>query len=258
MSTNKARGELAERGVTLLRAAVSADILDGLRDAVAANAALGRPLSSQVLFTHGPPPVDRPPLTSIMNTYIGPFRHAGAGSTRAQVEAIRPLAAELLGEPPVLLQDVLLIKYPGQKVFPWHQDFGFWPVDKPLGVVLWVPLQATDPSSGAVRFAAGSHALGPRPVVDLHNGQPQADGAALGFDPDEWPAFTPSFEVGDVAAFTPLTFHSSPPMQRQGKRAAWSCVFLSPRVRWSHANAPNHPFCKHLPDGELIAEHMNA
>ena len=254
MSTERAQQDLAERGVTLLKGAVSPALLHRLREAVAANRAANRPMSRQVLSTHGEAPVGRPPLTALMDQWLSPFLYEGPGSTRAVADALRPLAAELLGEPGVLFQDLLLIKREGQRAFPWHQDFGYWPVDKPMGVVLWVPLQPSDGESGALRFAAGSHRLGPRPVVDLHDGTPQRAGADLNFAPEAWPTFAPTYEAGDAVAFTPITFHASPAMRRPGERAAWSCIFLSPRARWRHMNAPNHPLCKVVIDGAPVTE----
>lgn len=254
MNTNRVRFDFEEKGVALLKGAVSPATLQILRAAVAANRAEDRPMSRQVLYTHGQVPANRPPLTALMDQWLSPFQYAGPGSTLAAADALRPLAASLLGEPGVLFQDLLLIKRQGQKAFPWHQDFGFWPVDRPMGVVLWVPLQPSDGASGALRFAVGSHRLGPRPVVDLHDGRPQQEGSNLGFDPDAWPSFAPAYEAGDAVAFTPTTFHASPAMGRPGERAAWSCIFLSPRVRWCHANAPNHPLCQRVPDGEPVKE----
>lgn len=254
MSTERAQQDLAERGVTLLKGAVAPALLHRLREAVAANRAANRPMSRQVLYTHGEAPAGRPPLTALMDQWLSPFLYEGPGSTRAVADALRPLAAELLGEPGVLFQDLLLIKREGQRAFPWHQDFGYWPVDKPMGVVLWVPLQPSDGESGALRFAAGSHRLGPRPVVDLHDGTPQRAGADLNFAPEAWPAFAPTYEAGDAVAFTPITFHASPAMRRPGERAAWSCIFLSPRARWRHMNAPNHPLCKVVIDGAPVTE----
>lgn len=258
MNADLARHELAERGVTLLRGVVAPPLLDALRAAVAANRVAQRPLSRQVLYTHGPAPMDRPPLTALMDQWLSPFKIEGPGSTRAVADALRPLAAKLLGEPGVLFQDLLLVKREGQKAFPWHQDFGYWPVDRPLGVVLWAPLQASDGRSGALRFAAGSHHLGPRPVVDLHDGRPQRSGVDLTFEDEDWPEFAPAYEAGDAVAFTPITFHASPAMGRPGERAAWSCIFLSPRARWSHANAPNHPLCKVVIDGAPVTELLHA
>lgn len=258
MNTTGARESLTVDGVALLAAVVAPDLLASLRIAVAANRDDGRPMSRQVLYTHGPTPPNRPPLTALMDQWLSPHRATGASSTRGVADAMRPLAAELLDERPVLFQDLLLVKRAGQKEFPWHQDFGFWPVDRPLGVVVWVPLQASDGASGALRFARGSHRLGPRPVVDLHDGMPQDCNADLAFDVEAWPAFAPTYRAGDAVAFSPLTFHASPAMRRPGERAAWSCVFLSPQVRWRHANAPNHPLCKVVADGAPVTEFFDA
>ncbi len=257
-AATRAREGLADQGVAVLKQAIAPPLLEALREAVAANRANQRPMSRQVLYTHGPTPQDRPPLTALMDQWLNPYLTAGPGSTRAVADALRPLAAELLGEPGVLFQDLLLVKRGGQKAFPWHQDFGYWPVDRPLGVVLWVPLQPSNGMSGALRFAAGSHQLGPRPVVDLHNGSPQDHDADLAFAPDAWPELAPTYAAGDAVAFTPVTFHASPAMRQPGERAAWSCIFLSPRARWSHMNAPNHPLCKIVRDGAPVTELSHA
>lgn len=254
MNAHNTRYTLEADGVALLKDAIPLPLLDDLGAAIAANRAAARPMSKQVLYTHGPTPPERPPLTALMDQWLSPFMYDGPGSTHAVAEAVRPLASELLGEPAVLFQDLLLIKRQGQRVFPWHQDFGFWPIDQPMGVVLWVPLQPSDGDTGALRFAVGSHRLGPRPVVDLHDGQPQDRDATLNFSPEEWPLFAPTYESGDAVAFSPITFHASPPMHRAGERAAWSCIFLSPRARWCHRNASNHPLCKRVPDGALVSE----
>lgn len=254
MNRQESRRDLEDRGVTLLEGAIPVPLVVALQQAVAANRQADRPMSRQVLYTHGDVPRNRPPLTALMDQWLSPFLYEGPGSTRAVSDAVRPLAEELLGEPGVLFQDLLLIKREGQKQFPWHQDFGYWPVDRPLGVVLWVPLQPSGGETGALRFAEGSHRLGPRPVVDLHDGTPQHAGASLGFDSAAWPSFAPTYQTGDAVAFTPVTFHASPAMRRPGERAAWSCIFLSPRVRWSHANAPNHPLCKVVADGTPVTE----
>lgn len=254
MTVDRARLDLARQGVALLKDVVQEAWLNALRKAVDANRDRQRPMSRQVLYTHGPVPADRPPLTALMDQWLNPHQYQGPGSTRAVAEAIRPLASDLLGEPGVLFQDLLLVKREGQREFPWHQDFGFWPVDHPDAVVLWVPLQPSDGETGALRFAAGSHQLGPRPVVDLHDGAPQDRSTDLAFDPNAWPLFAPTYAAGDAVAFTPVTFHSSPAMGRPGERAAWSCIFLSPRARWRHANAPNHPLCKLMCDGMTVRE----
>lgn len=254
MNAERDSQTLTRDGVVHLRGVISPELLEALRLALAAIRSTSRPVSRQVLYTHGSPPVARPPLSALMDQWLNPFRYAGSGSTRAVAEAVRPLADRLLGESVVLFQDLLLVKREGHAEFPWHQDYGFWPVDRPAGVVVWVPLQGADTASGALRFARGSHRLGARPVVDLHDGRPQDPAADLGFDPADWPLLAPAYVAGDAVAFTPLTFHASPPMHRPGERIAWSCVFLSAQAKWSHAHAPNHPLCRLVRDGAAVTE----
>lgn len=254
MIAEQAGASLAEDGVCLWKGVVSNVLLDALREAVAANRAAARPMSRQVLNMHGPAPADRPPRTAVMDQWLSSSSLDGPGSTRIVADALRRLAADLLGELGVLVQDLLLIQREGQRAFLCNQDFGYWPVDRPLGVLVSGPLQPADGGTGALRFAAGGHRLGPRPVVVLHDGAPQRARASLTFDEAAWPAFAPASEAGDAVAFTPVTIHASPAMRRPGERAAGSCISLSPRARSSHANALNHPLCKVVADGAPFTE----
>ena len=254
-SLERTRQALASDGFALIEQTLSEETLGSLQTAVTALRASARPMSRQVLYTHTRPPA-RPPLTALMDQWLNPHHLDGDASTRAAAEAIRPLASELLGEPAILFQDLLLIKQPGQRHFPWHQDFPFWPIDRPEAVVIWAPLVATGPSGGALRFARGSHSLGARPVVDLHTGDAQRPEAALGFNPERWDIAAPDYRAGDLVVFSPLIFHGSPPTRRTQPRPAWASVWLSPRCRWSYAAAPNHPLCRRVEDGAPVTEHI--
>ena len=188
-----------------------------------------------------------------MDQWLSPHR-LGPPNTRASAEAIRALVAPLLGAAPVLFQDLLLVKRPSQRPFPWHQDFPFWPVDTPRGVVVWVPLCDSDEERGGLAFARGSHRLGPRPVVDLHTAAPQDPHAELGFDSSRFEIVCPRYRRGDAVAFLPITFHGSPALRSPHDRVAWSSIWLDPRARWQHGRAPNHPLCKRTPDGAPVQE----
>ena len=238
-------------GVALLPGVASAALVGSLRAALAGLRAEAHPMSRQVLYVDGPEPPDRPPLTALMDQWLSPHRVEGPGSTARAASALRPLIEELLPGA-VLFQDLMLVKQPGQKPFPWHQDYPYWPVDQPEGLVVWLPLTPTDSDSGALRFARGSHRLGPRPVVDLHDGRPQDAASDLGFDAADYEWLVPRYEVGDAVVFLPTTFHGSPATKRNGERAAWSSIWLDPSCRWSHTNAPNHPLCRVVEDGAPV------
>lgn len=208
------------------------------------------PPSRQVLYVDGRPPPDTPPLDRLLHQWLNPHR-LGVEGTADLLDGPRRIAAELLDAEPVLFQDLLLVKTPSQQRFPWHQDFPFWPVDRPRGVVCWIPLVPSTGAGGGLTFARGSHRLGPLPAIDLHRGHPQDPTAEMpsldGFDP-----ICPPLAPGDAVFFSPLVLHGSAPRGTPGRRAAWSSIWLHPSVRWHHARAPAHPLCREVPDGAPV------
>lgn len=68
------------------------------------------------------------------------------------------IAAELLGVDGVrLYHDQALIKEPGGKPTPWHQDHYYWPLDTPHTITMWMALVDIPPEMGSMSFASGSH-----------------------------------------------------------------------------------------------------
>ena len=266
------RNELATDGVTLIRGFFTGDEIGSLRVAVDALLASDVPRSRQVLYTHEPTPPGRPHFDALMYQWLNPHLLPDRGSTRALVLATRARVREILGAEPVLFQDLLLLKRAGHPRFPWHQDFPFWPVDRPIGVIVWTPLIAADEHTGGLAFARASHRLAGYPpantdpgrgaggtelwpAVDLHTGRLQGDEQIA---PDR--ALTtcdivrPRFQAGDAAVFDPLLFHMSPAKSAGPTRAAWSSIWLHPSVRWHHGRAPRHPLCRRVPDGAPVTE----
>ncbi|MCB9542278.1 MAG: phytanoyl-CoA dioxygenase family protein [Myxococcales bacterium] len=251
-SVAAASERLAADGFVVARAVIDGAAVASLAARVEALFASPHPQSRQVLYVDGQVPPETPPLDRLLHQWLNPHR-LGALGTADLLDAPRRIAAALLDAAPVLFQDLLLVKTPEQARFPWHQDFPFWPVDAPRGVVCWIPLVASEAAGGGLTFARGSHHLGVQPVMDLHRGRPQAPGAALasldGFD-----AVCPPLRPGDAVFFSPLVMHGSPPRRASGRRAAWSSIWLHPSVRWQHARAPAHPLCKVVTDGAPVSE----
>jgi hypothetical protein len=213
-----------------------------------------RPKSKQVLYVNGQVPVGTPPLDDMLHQWLNPHLFGRDEGTSELLEKPRTNARQLLDAEPVLFQDLLLIKEPGQNRFPWHQDFPFWPVDRPDAVVCWIPLVPSDVQGGGLRFARGSHRLGAQPVIDLHRGTRQ-DRSETPHDLDgEFETVCPRLQPGDAVFFSPLVFHSSAPRSSPGRRAAWSSIWMHPSVRWSHQRAPAHPICKRVLDGGVVGE----
>ncbi|MCX6134762.1 MAG: phytanoyl-CoA dioxygenase family protein [Ignavibacteriales bacterium] len=68
------------------------------------------------------------------------------------------IAAELMGVSGVrLYHDQALVKEPGGKPTPWHQDFYYWPLDTEHTITMWMPLVDVPREMGSMSFALGSH-----------------------------------------------------------------------------------------------------
>ncbi len=68
------------------------------------------------------------------------------------------IAAELMGVRGVrLYHDQALVKEPGGKPTPWHQDFYYWPLDTENTITMWMPLVDVPREMGSMSFVRGSH-----------------------------------------------------------------------------------------------------
>jgi ectoine hydroxylase-related dioxygenase (phytanoyl-CoA dioxygenase family) len=154
------------------------------------------------------------------------------------------LACELLGtEEVTLFQDNVILK-PAQhhaKVC-WHQDFSYWPLDRPQGITLWVALSAVTELNGCLHFVPGTHLGGERRASDFMPGTDQPGNADL--EPLELRSEHLEVPVplgpGEIVAHHPLTWHMSPGNFSAQARCGWSLTFLHPKTRWAPSHAP-HP-----------------
>lgn len=219
-------------------------LLDWLRERV--------PPSREVLYTHAPPAEPRPGMDRLMEQWLNAHRRSDAPGTRQGIKAARGLATEILGAGATLFQDVLMVKHPRHAPFPWHQDYAYWPVDRPEGVVIWVPLDPVGPENGGLAVAPGSHRDGPGPAVDLHTGAPQV--GSVGGLPSELRAFIPEMDPGDAVVFHALTWHGSGPNRSPLPRRAWSSSWVSEACRWAPERTPRHPLADRVRSGAKIEE----
>lgn len=68
------------------------------------------------------------------------------------------IASELMGVSGVrLYHDQALVKEPGGKPTPWHQDFYYWPLDTEHTITMWMPLVDVPRAMGSMSFVRGSH-----------------------------------------------------------------------------------------------------
>jgi len=68
------------------------------------------------------------------------------------------MAADLMGVSGVrLYHDQALIKEPGGKSTPWHQDYYYWPLDTENTITMWMALVDISKEMGSMSFVSGSH-----------------------------------------------------------------------------------------------------
>jgi ectoine hydroxylase-related dioxygenase (phytanoyl-CoA dioxygenase family) len=241
---------LFEVGHCVIRRMLSPSDVELLRERLETLRAAAAP-SREILYTHREPAEARGEgMAALMDQWFNPHRRAGGASTLAVATWLRTWVSELLEAEAVLFQDVLMDKRGCHRPFPWHQDFPFWPVDRPRGVVVWAALDPVDERRGGLCLESMTERrVGP--PIDLHSGGPQP-----GFEghevrsPSQW--VCPALEPGDAVAFAPLTWHASGCNRDDAPRRVWASSWLAGDVRWCHAAAPRHPLVRFLRDGEAV------
>ncbi len=247
------RALFLERGYLLISGLLSATHVDSLKQRTEALEQREQPKSRDILYTHAPPPPASPGLQVLMDQWFNPHLLEDWQGTASIARLLKPVAESLLGAGTVLFQDLLLTKTSRHKQFPWHQDFAFWPVDVPAGVVMWIALDPITPANGGLHLAEYSHLRGEGPTIDLYTGRAQEGNDLALCSLEGLPVIGPTFAAGDAVLFHPLTWHRSPPNVTGGIRRAWATSWLGPQVRWSHAHAPRHPLCARVTDGANVA-----
>ena len=71
------------------------------------------------------------------------------------------IAAHLMkSDTAIFFQDMLVWKEPrnAQRV-EWHQDYSYWPLDRPGGITIWIALDDATPENGFMQMVKGSHTI---------------------------------------------------------------------------------------------------
>ena len=94
------------------------------------------------------------------------------GFTREENPALQALAEDptltrvlsrILGGRPALYQDMALIKPPGGREKPWHQDRAYFNLTQTTSIVgIWIALDEATPENGCMQVIEGGHREGPR------------------------------------------------------------------------------------------------
>jgi ectoine hydroxylase-related dioxygenase (phytanoyl-CoA dioxygenase family) len=207
--------------------------------------------------------VEDPAQTGAPATEYGVLRHDAASHVPELADLIQSgtlsrIAVEALaGRAVRFFQDVVVWKTSGTaEPVHWHQDYAYWPLDRPDGVVLWLALDDADAGNGCLHFIPGTHLLGERRVQGFETEEARGDLGALpvlDVSGREEQVVEVPVQPGDIVLMHPLVWHMSTPNPSARRRIAWATTWIGPDVRWDLERA-NHPYRYTLtpPDGEPV------
>jgi ectoine hydroxylase-related dioxygenase (phytanoyl-CoA dioxygenase family) len=161
-----------------------------------------------------------------------------------------------------LYEDSVLVKEPGARERTvWHQDLSYFHVDGEQLCTTWVPLDPTDATTGAVRYARGSHRWDAvyRPNLFVSSmpipgteGELVPDVDALAEQGDA-EVVTFATEPGDVVVHHARTLHAAGGNgSATTRRRAISVRYCGDDARvLVRAGAPKKPYQEHVTDGAI-------
>lgn len=109
------------------------------------------------------PPLDPEQRAGFVRKFMGFCdRHTPLRALADKPEMVA-LVRRLIGHPVRLFQDMAMIKPPGGREKPWHQDHAYFNLPLETRVVgLWIALDEVTPENGGMYLMSGGHREGPR------------------------------------------------------------------------------------------------
>jgi ectoine hydroxylase-related dioxygenase (phytanoyl-CoA dioxygenase family) len=161
-----------------------------------------------------------------------------------------------------LYEDSVLVKEPGARERTvWHQDLSYFHIDGEQLCTTWVPLDPTDETTGAVRYARGSHRghevyrpnlfVSSMPIPGTEGELvPDVDALATVGDAE---VVTFTTEPGDVVVHHARTLHAAGGNRSATtRRRAISVRYCGDDARvLVRAGAPKKPYQEHVTDGAV-------
>ncbi|MHB1158589.1 MAG: phytanoyl-CoA dioxygenase family protein [Phycisphaerales bacterium] len=136
------------------------------------------------------------------------------------------IVTQLLGVKRIrLYHDHALYKEAGGGITPWHADQRYWPLGTDLTLTVWIPLQPTPQSMGALEYAAGSHRLSI--ARDLPISDRSEEQIAQSLQHSGLPLVKGDFELGEASFHYGWTFHRAPANTGSQVRKALSIMYYA-------------------------------
>ena len=173
------------------------------------------------------PPLDAERRLSYVRKFMGFTRSQNpALKTLAEYPPLLDLMGRLLGGTrPHLYQDMAMIKPPGGREKPWHQDRAYFnfSLETPL-VGVWVAIDPATPENGCMRVVPGGHRAGPS-IHFMRRDWQICDSDSEVFRPLAIP-----MESGDCLVFDGLLPHGTPRNGTSRRRWALQYHYTPPGV----------------------------
>lgn len=110
------------------------------------------------------PSLDPDTRLRYLRKFMGFARRNPALLAIAEHADLMGVLGRILGEAPELYQDMAMIKPPGGREKPWHQDRAYFNLNQETPVAAaWIALDAATPENGCLRLAPGTHVEGACP-----------------------------------------------------------------------------------------------
>jgi len=110
------------------------------------------------------PPLEPATRMRFVRKFMGFTREENpALKALAEDPALMRVAGRILGGKPGLYQDMALIKPPGGREKPWHQDRAYFNLTQTTRILgVWIALDRATPENGCMQVVEGGHREGPR------------------------------------------------------------------------------------------------
>lgn len=191
--------------------------------------------------------------TRVVSQWTGLHLSHPAFAQQLRHPEVLAVARQLLGGSVQLFHDHLISKPAhASSTIPWHQDYPFWPVDRPQALSCWLALDDVAADAGAMRFLPGAHLEGEQPPVDFLRA-PKLWGAR------EASAVAVPVKAGDCIFHHCLSWHTSPPNATTGERRAYITILLSTACRFAPEHSAWHPvneFVSAAPGAPFNTDHF--
>jgi ectoine hydroxylase-related dioxygenase (phytanoyl-CoA dioxygenase family) len=171
------------------------------------------------------------------------------------------IAADLMGVRGVrLYHDQALIKEPGGKPTPWHQDYYYWPLETANTITMWMPLVDVPREMGSMSFVRGSH------LSDAFKELPISETSQEYFEriirEEGSRVCSYSLKAGDATFHSGRTLHSAHANASSMRREVMTIIFYADGTRImeldnDHRKVDMEVFHPGQKPGELAASKLN-